>query len=328
MPQNKTLELKPIKETSSDFDEVERRIKELLRREIYWPALAALGSSKDALRNDVSALNEALRTGRVTFNRGQFSGKFNSEISAELKAMGARFDRFEGTWRIAKKDLPPSTYQAALSSEAAWLERVKRVDKRLAAVSPEALAEKLKVSEQFDKALWRTERGFESSIKGITIAPKITPEQRKRIADEWQNNMRLYIKDFTEQQIKELRAELFESTFNGNRYGSAVQKIQKSYGVSEGKARFLARQETALLMGKYKEIRYEQAGVKRYKWRCVAGSKNHPVRPWHKALENRIFSWSDPPITTKPGEAQRRNNPGGDYNCRCFAIPVVDFRKK
>jgi SPP1 gp7 family putative phage head morphogenesis protein len=96
--------------------------------------------------------------------------------------------------------------------------------------------------------------------------------------------------------------------------------------VSANKAKFLARQETSLMTTKLKETRYREAGVNEYKWKTVAGSKLHPVRPSHKILEGRIFRWDDPPITTPPGEAVRRNNPGQDYNCRCFAQPIVRFK--
>ena len=164
------------------------------------------------------------------------------------------------------------------------------------------------------------------SIKNITVGPQLTKEQAARIADEWQTNMKLWVKDFTEKEILKLRKDVKSSVFTGNRYESMVSKIQKSYGVSANKAKFLARQETSLLMTKFKETRYKDVGVNEYEWRCVAGSKNHPVRPAHKKLEGLRFSWDNPPITTAPGEPVRRNNPGQDYNCRCFAKPIVRFK--
>jgi SPP1 gp7 family putative phage head morphogenesis protein len=99
--------------------------------------------------------------------------------------------------------------------------------------------------------------------------------------------------------------------------------IRESFGVTEKKAKFLARQETGLLMAKFKESRYTESGIHQYKWRCSAGSAKHPVRPSHKVLDGRVFRWDTPPITTAPDEPQRRNNPGEDFNCRCVAIPIV-----
>jgi SPP1 gp7 family putative phage head morphogenesis protein len=79
------------------------------------------------------------------------------------------------------------------------------------------------------------------------------------------------------------------------------------------------------MIAAYKKEKYTSAGVNKYKWRCVAGSPLHPVRPSHKALNGKIFSFDDPPITTMPGEPVRRNNPREDYGCRCHAVPIVEF---
>lgn len=120
-----------------------------------------------------------------------------------------------------------------------------------------------------------------------------------------------------------LRKQVMAAAFRGNRYDALVKTIQRSYGVTVSKAKFLAHQETNLLMAKFKETRYTDAGIVEYRWRCVTGSKLHPVRPSHKALDGKIFRFDDPPITTPPSEAPRRNNPGEDYGCRCTAVPVV-----
>lgn len=55
-----------------------------------------------------------------------------------------------------------------------------------------------------------------------------------------------------------------------------------------------------------------------YIWKTQDDDK---VRRSHAWLNNKKFLWSNPPITNKEGT---RNHPGGDYNCRCIAIPVID----
>lgn len=329
------LILPPIKESTQDYEALEKAIREHFKREIYLPILRELvDKPKAAIANaKVPGLLEAIRRGDVTFNRGTFSGKFNSEITKELRALGAAFNRSEGTYKLPQSDLPLEVRTAVSASEFRFREKIDRIDKTLGATPTDELAgrgisKKLKTDHFFDRALWRVEKDFQKSVKNITIAPNLTDEQRKRIASEWGENMQLWIEDFTKKEIVELRQNMMQTIFSGNRYGSAVKTIQESYGVSERKAKFLARQETSLLMTKFKQTRYQAAGVEHYKWGCVGGSKLHPVRPWHKALEGKVFRWDDPPVTTKPGEAQRRNNPGQDYNCRCFARPMVGYTGK
>lgn len=322
----KEILLKPIKESAEDWDKLEQTLVEWFRKEIYVPVFKSLGASPVRLTNSRTDLYDALRSGRVSFGQGAFSGRFNASVSRELEEMGARWDRRRAAWLIRKSALPLDVIQVIEASTSQFKRKLAAIDKELAQILPEEIAGKLSVEQIFDASLWKVDREFRETVKSITVSPTLTDEARKRIASEWQTNMRLWVKDFTEAEIIKLRTNLKTAAFAGNRYESAVKTIQKSFGVSQNKAKFLARQETSLLMTKFKETRYSEAGVMEYRWGCVAGSKFHPVRPWHKALEGKVFRWDDPPITTKPGEPVRRNNPGQDYNCRCFAKPIVRFR--
>ena len=317
--------LQPIKETPEDYEAIEKAILEHFRREIYLPLMAEFTAPRKALHNARPGLLDAIRSGRITFSRGVFSGKLNSEISKDLRALGAKFDRKTATYRAPLASLPVDVKHTISASESKFEEKLARIDAQLAQKLPAEIAGRLKLDTLFDRALWRVEGHFQKSVKGLVIAPKLTKSQADRLSKEWADNMQLFITDFAESEIKELRQNLATTIFAGNRYGSAVQTIQDSYGVSARKAKFLARQETSLLMTKFKQTRYSDAGVNKYRWGCVSGTKAHPVRPWHKALEGKVFRWDNPPTTTKPGEPVRKNNPGQDYNCRCFARPIVKF---
>jgi SPP1 gp7 family putative phage head morphogenesis protein len=321
----RSLELRPIKESPEDYEAVEKRIIELFRKRLYLPLLQEFSESALILRNAKDDLFSAIRTGRITYNRGVFSGRFNSTISRELKKLGARWDRSGKAWRLKSDELPVELKHAISSSEYRYKQKITAIDKQLADIVPAEIAKHLQIENLFDSTLWKVDKEFKTSLRGLTVAPELSAEQRKRIAAEWQENMKLWIQTFTEKEILRLRKDMRESIESGNRYEAAINAIKSSYGVSRNKAKFLARQETSLLMTKFKQTRYEDAGVREYRWGCVAGSPLHPVRPWHKALEGKIFRWDNPPVTTKPGEAARRNNPGQDYNCRCFARPIVKF---
>ncbi len=321
----KEIQLRPIKESTEDYDRLELAIKSLLRRKLYLPLLEILDEPAKVLKNARSPVLDALASGRITYDLGKFHGRFDSEISKELRNMGARWDRTQGSWIIPRSSLSLDYRNAIDASLFNFEKKLARIDKRLSEILPDDIADALKPSKYFDRALWKVDKDLASTLEKITVLPELTPEQRKQIADEWQDNMKLWIKNFSQEEIERLRKSLRTNVFTGNRYETAVKTIQRSYGVSENKAKFLARQETSLLMTKHKQVRYEEAGVREYRWGCVAGSANHPVRPWHKALEGKVFRWDNPPITTEPGEPARRNNPGQDYNCRCFAQPIVRF---
>lgn len=326
----KKRELAPIREDKSDFDELEILISKIFREEIYLPLMAELSVKKSTLDNAFDDLLKAIQLGKIYFYRGKFKGKFNSTLSRELRKIGAEWDRKQGCFSIPQSKLPIDVRMAVSMSESTYHSKVDRILKKLSDVSPQVIGEKLKATSIFDSVLWKTEKKFEQSIKNISIAPRVTSAERLRISEEYTNNLQLYIQDFTEKETQELRQEIEKATMNGERYESLIGKIQKSYGVSQRKAKFLARQETNLLMTKYKQVRYQSAGIDEYKWSC----RKHPhdkspdhhikgnVRYYHGLNDQKIFRFSEGAIVNEKGE---KKNPGQDYNCYCVAIPLVRF---
>ncbi len=321
-------ELRPIKESVRGFDAVEKRIRTKFRELLYLPILREISSKPPKLENDDDPLAAALLRGDIRYEGGIFTGTFAAETSKRLRALGAVWDPKRKVFRLPARKLPHEIRYAASISQGRFEKVLAAIDKKLSQILPEEIAGAIRVADLFDKAIWKTDKAVATTLRRITVAPELTVGQRQKIAEEWQENMDLWIKDFAEKEIRDLREKVRKAAFAGQRRETLVGTIQKSYGVTKAKARFLAKQETSLLVANLKETRYTDAGITEYKWGCVTGSPLHPVRPSHKKLEGRIFSWKDPPITTAPNEPARRNNPGKDYGCRCFAIPVVNFKGK
>lgn len=325
------IEIKPIYETKSDWDDLEALLMEMFRKEIYLPALKQLGLSSNVLKNSRNDLVDAILSGRVEFYRGSFKGRFNATISKELKRLGAQWDRKQGSWKIPQSSLPVEIKNAISQSESKFKQALSRIDRLLADFLPEKFTDKIKMEKIFDRTLYRVNEEFKQSVKQITIPPQLSKDQRTEIAKDWTNNMDLFVRDFTQKETKELRTQIQKSVYTGNRYETAAKLIEKSYGVSQNKAKFLARQETSLMMAKFKEVRYKQAGSKSYKWRCVHNPKQKSpnakyipgeVRYYHGVLDGKEFSWDDPPIVNSKGD---RKHPGQDYNCRCVAVAIIKF---
>lgn len=319
----KTIELKPIKETPNDFELLEERIKIAFKKLVYMPILKSMSLKQNTIQNAKSDLTSALKSGRIIYSRGAFFGEFNASISRELKLLGAVWDKKTSSFKMAYSLLPSKIREETKYGREVFQKKIDDTDKLLAKLLPEEIAGHVQSADVFDTVLWKTDENIAKTLKGITIAPNLSSEDRLKIAKEWQNNMDLWITDFAKKEIVQLRKDIQSNTFAGRRYGDIIKSIQKSYEVTTNKAKFLARQETNLLMTKFKETRYIKAGVRQYKWGCVAGTAAHPVRPDHKRLEGKIFSWDNPPVTDLKTNA--RNNPGQDYNCRCYAKPIVSF---
>lgn len=341
------VKIEPIREDTVDYDKLEKIIRKIFYEQIYAPILAELGEDVELVENaNSSALIDAIRSGRLTFYRGTFQGKLNATLTKELQRLGAEWDRKTRTFKIPLSNLPAEVQSAIRVTEHQWEKTGQRIDKAFAKLfegSSQYPLQNFKMTEFFDTTLFKTEKKINKTMrdatkvkiaaKDISIQPTLTKETRAKIAEEYTTNLTKYINDWSVEEIVKLREKVRKHVMQGGRYEDLVGGIQFqikkqlniSYQESLNKAKFLARQETGLMMAQFKSARYQEAGVKKYIWRCVVGSPNHPVRPMHKKLDGKKFSWDNPPITSEDGA---RNNPGEDYNCRCYAIPVVEFKKE
>ena len=323
----KTLSLKPVKESDSYFLAIERILIKIFKEEIYIPLLRELNEEPKIVKNagiKRGGLEDSLIRGQITFSHGRFKGRMNASSSRELSLLGAKWDARQGCFQIPFSFLPLHIQQIIRRSEFRFEQVLKKIDRKIAQILPEYIADQIKVSELFDKSLWKVSKHLDQSMKNIVITPKLTEKRVKDLSTEYEKSIKLHIKDFTKAQTLDLRQKMQASAMAGNRYETMIKVIQDSYNVSYNKAKFLARQETGLVLAKFKASRYLESGVSKYRWTCVAGSPNHPVRPMHKALNGTIQRWDAPPITDELGH---KNNPGEDFNCRCYGIPIVEFRK-
>lgn len=310
--------LSPIKETSEIYEKIMDYLADIWRKEIYVPLMKDI-VRKSLIKNAYQDLVDAISSGQIQYIDAHFEGSFSSAVSRELKKLGAVWDRKHGWWTIPQSKLTNDMRMAIGTSQSRFQSMSNRIVQKLNDMIPADIAEKFQAQKLFDMALHRVNGQMK---KQISVMPELTKDQSARISKEYVNNMQLYIKDWTEKEILELRNKISENSYKGNRYEDMVKIIQDSYGVSRNKAKFLARQETSLMITKFQQTRYQSAGVNEYKWRTVAGSPKHPVRTMHKALDGKIFTWDNPPIVDEKGN---RKNPGQDYNCRCTAVPIVRF---
>jgi SPP1 gp7 family putative phage head morphogenesis protein len=104
----------------------------------------------------------------------------------------------------------------------------------------------------------------------------------------------------------------------GIRVEEVRKRIEERLGVVRSRAELIARDQTLKLYGQIQQQRQEQAGIKEYTWSI---SEDERVRPDHADLDGRTFRWDDPPIVDK--RSGRRAHPGGDFQCRCAAVPLL-----
>lgn len=106
-----------------------------------------------------------------------------------------------------------------------------------------------------------------------------------------------------------------ERLVNSIRSKEMVTEIMSIGGVTERRAKLIARTEVSRANASLLEARSVDIGSEGYIWRTVG---DHDVRESHKRLDGKYIRWDSPPTTDgMVGHA------GCTPNCRCTAEPVL-----
>ena len=301
---------------------IDRAVQEIFDEVIYIPLLRILKRPLSDIVNSISALLDAVRRGDVWYEKGSFTGTYTAQVSKELQQLGAKFNRFSKTWELSAARIPPAITFALSEAQSRYDSIRREMLTVLGDVSAQSISQQRALEDKYEDVLDQLEFDFRRTIAGhdlIAIPAQFTPEMREEIASDWAENLDLYIKSWSDENILKLREEIESPILTGGRAASLQAVIARNYAVSKAKAKFLAHQETSLLLSKYREARYKSIGVRRYTWR---GAMDQRERPDHKELEGKVFDFKSPPVTNRKTGA--RHNPGEDWGCRCLAVPLVE----
>ena len=264
-------------------------------------------------------LTVALRTGLVQYKNGVFSGQFSRVISANLRALGAKFDKRSGVYRLRESEVPTGIRSEAAAYEVNAKNIHEAIIRKLNEIQTNLDHEIETMVLNPEEAIKAMEAGFKKTAETLEIMPELSEASKTIMTEEYSENLKLSIKNFTTEQILSLREATEENATQGYRFDRLSHEIHDSFKASAAKAEFLARQETSLFMANYRKQRFSEAGVTRYIWRT---SRDARVRDQHKHLEGKVFFYSQPPVVDRA--SGRRANPGCDFGCRCVDEPVLD----
>lgn len=328
--------LQPIIDRESYHLEVERLIKQFLYHTIYKPVLdIAQSNIPKVFENSKNELIRAIRTGNIVYKDGFFTGTFNSSVGLEMRKLGATFNHTRKAYAIDRSLLPMDVKSAINEGTKLIEERVKEIYKKLEDLQKNTEIKYISFEKPVAYMLEGLDKQFDTTLlkplkKDISIPMTMSPYVKEAIEKDYTKNLNLYINDWYDTAIIRLRQKVHKNVEEGYRATNLIPIIQAEKNVSYNKAKFLARQETSILVSTYREKRYSEAGVRKYKWSTSNDSRVRPnaearktgnTENNHRILNNRIFSFNDPPIVDSA--TGRRCNPGMDYGCRCVAIPIL-----
>src|SRR5690625_3847 len=130
------------------------------------------------------------------------------------------------------------------------------------------------------------------------------------------------IKSIPERYLNNVANSVLTNMRTGLLPREVAKQIENEYGVTQRRARFIARDQTAKVNGELTKQRQLDAGYLYFKW---LDGDDERVRASHRAIAEAdvgygkgVYRWDDLP-TNERGE---RIQPGSDFNCRCSSRPV------
>lgn len=311
--------------------------------ELYYKEIMEAFKDPYFKMNSNNSIISAIRSGKIQYKNGIFTGKFNMKISSSLEQF-AKYDGRSKTW-VGKA--PPSILAASIvanDKSKALNEKINNLIDQI----PEKVAsviESLKYS--IDAPLFAMNKQAAGDLKSLGIEIDVTPELSARIKKEYTTNMDINIVNWTDKQTENLREVVQKNVLSGYNRNDLIKMISNQYDVTMTKAGFLARQETSLLMSTIRNDRYQDGGIKIVKWlnshdiRVVGtpgGTYPDPTKGHgnHYLLGNKYCRLDDPTLYADSLEDAKNNkwkskanigagvkHAGEEYYCRCAYQAII-----
>lgn len=312
-------QIPPIPLKDKYWREIQREIERIFNEVLFIPLYKAVGIPVKEVRNAPSTpLEKAIAEGKVWYEDKQFKGTFNAAISKEIKEMGGKWNAKSKTWSYAAT-LPAGVSMAIAAASFKYEAMRQAVLTTLSDMNIESIDRLANYGDPYSQTIRWMNDDWVKALKGITVAPQLTDDEVGFLTAEYSQNLDLYVKKWTEESILKMRQIVQDQTFAGRRPESIAKMIQHEFSVSRSKAKFLASQETRLLLGSFHESRARSVGSQFYIWR---GRLDQKERHDHRILEGKKIFWDSPPVVDL--RTGRRAHAGCDYNCRCVSIAVIE----
>lgn len=297
----------------------DKLIKELWEM-VYKPMFKILDMKA---QNENDPIINALKGGVIYYENGGFKSreKFSNRLSQALIKLGARYDRWEKSYKIAIEDLPREIWESIKLS-------IQKAQQKLAHINAFLQYVEMNLDQIIDAMLFHKEvitvlddvgNKIQKNVQRVNILDfDFTQEQKEEIARNYVSNMKLYIKDWAAKRIPEMRRKVAQAVLEGYREIDVQKMLENEYGIMERKAKFLAQNETSIMLAQIKKVHYSAMGFDSFMWHTVLDARE---RPLHRMLNGKIFRFDDPPVIDE--RTGQKGLPGETYNCRCDLTPIM-----
>lgn len=154
--------------------------------------------------------------------------------------------------------------------------------------------------------------------EGMTVNMQITPEVRNVLDSIYETQVNL-IKSIPEQYLTQVSTLVQESVIRGRDIGYLKEELKQRYGITERRAKVIARDQNNKASNAISQQRCQSAGITHGIWvHRAGGSKSY--RHSHVKMNGTEFELSKGCYDEHEG---RMVMPGEEVNCKCEFRPVI-----
>ncbi len=301
---------------------VEKALFSYLWEGIYKPMFEILDIKPTVAKNSLNVIVEALRNGKLLYIKGGFKAKtkFSNAQAQQLEKWGAVWDKRAKMYRLPEYKLPDEL-RTILSEVRVTNElKIRQIQEWLREVEANMpyIVETMVFDNEVKTILDDAGNEVKKNVKKLhVIEPELTEKQKAEIAKTYTENVQDYvIKDFANERIPEMRRKIQELVLQGYRTDKIQELLEKEYGFMARKAKFLAQNETTIMLSEYKKVTYQEMGSDGFIWHTVMDGRE---RTLHKELSGTTWTWDNLPVIDE--RTGQTGLPGQTYNCRCSMSP-------
>lgn len=304
---------------------IEKALFSYLWEGIYKPMFEIMDTKPVKAQNSLNIIIEALREGKIIYVDGGFKAKtkFTNTQSSQLVKWGAVWDKREKMYRLPESKLPDELRVTLAEVQINAENQIKLLQGYIEQVELNMpyIVESMVFDNEVKTILADAGNEVKKNVKHLNvIEPELSEQQKNEIAKAYTENVRGYvIIDFAQERIPEMRRKIQELVLKGYRQDKIQNLLEKEYRIMSRKAKFLAQNETTIMLAEYKKVTYQEMGFDKFIWRTITDGRE---RELHKQLNGTVWRYDNPPIIDE--RTGNRGLPGQTYNCRCEAIPYMD----
>lgn len=312
---------------------LQTEIERLLYTLFFAPLMQEIEETKDNAIEKKGALITAIDSEKLVYKDGFFEGEQNSLTSRVLKNMGAIFNKQKKAWAIPVEKLPVDIRNALGKAIQRAANRERKLQSALTHIQDvvKQIMPKFSFQGVSRETLLKMKDKVRRTIPNeMAVQPKIDKDAQKKLNDDYTSNVQLSIVGFLDDEVLKFRDKVLPNIKAGMSRIELQRYIDSRLKVGKERAKFIARQETGLFTSKLKEVQYKSAGIEKYRWKAIGGSRGDGrTRDSHMQAHGHIFYFdrdkNDEGIFKPTQEGTGKFvNPSQSWSCRCQAVPIVD----